>query len=107
MEAVGAHCLRPRYGGTMPCDVVDGTKLAEMFEESHDEFECEFSFFIFQRSVNHSNPNQSNSVVKAFGFVENKNVGMPSVVRVSGDKSAGAKYVLGPVRKAGPELDPK
>lgn len=48
VEAIGADRLRPRYGGTMPCDAVDGPLLAEVFKESFDEFECEFSLKFYE-----------------------------------------------------------
>lgn len=46
-------------------------------------------------SMNFSNPNLL-TVGNAFGLVENKNVGMPSIVPVTTGK-VGPKYALGPV----------
>lgn len=80
----------------MPCDIVDGTKLAELFEEDLEEFECEFSLFVPPMPEKHSNPNhlKKKTVANAFGLVENKNVGMPSIVPVTAGK-VGPKYALG------------
>lgn len=92
MELVGADCLRPRYGGTMPCNPVDGNKLVELFEEDLEEFKCEFSPFVPPKPK--SDPNHLKTVANAFGLVENKNVGMPSIVPVKKNK-VGPKYALG------------
>lgn len=96
VATVGADRLRPRYGGTMPCNSVDGAKLVEMFQETNEEFKCEFFLFlsllmwiILIRVI-------CKTVANAFGLVENKNVGMPSIVPVAPGK-VGPKYKLGPV----------
>lgn len=74
----------------MKCDDLDGKLLAELLEESTDEFECNFmSCQILVRFVINLF-----SVANTFGIVENKHLIKPVIVPMSEPGKIGAKYVL-------------
>ncbi|XP_063697577.1 retinaldehyde-binding protein 1-like [Culicoides brevitarsis] len=73
LEHVNADCLPKSYGGTMECEEPDGKLVAEILEESSDEFE----------------------LAASFGVVKDKNKVKVKLVRVSDNNSSGVpKYVL-------------
>uniref|UniRef100_A0A336MZZ1 CSON009448 protein n=1 Tax=Culicoides sonorensis TaxID=179676 RepID=A0A336MZZ1_CULSO len=73
LEHINADCLRPFHGGTMDCEQADGKLVAQLLEESTDEFE----------------------VANVFGIVKSKRLIEPAViVPVSGPGKIGTKYVL-------------
>uniref|UniRef100_A0A336LMQ4 CSON012863 protein n=1 Tax=Culicoides sonorensis TaxID=179676 RepID=A0A336LMQ4_CULSO len=71
LKHVSPDCLRPNFGGHMPCEEVDGKLLSDLFDECVEEFE----------------------VLNCYGYKEDKkSMKIPNIVQVT--KGSTAKYVL-------------